>query len=129
MKEIKVIAAAIIKDGKLLIAQRPKNKTLALVWEFPGGKVEDGETNEDCLIREIKEELDVLISVDQFIGKSSHTYTFGHITIYLYKATILEGELKLLEHNAIKWINSNKFNEYQFPPLDEDLIKKVKELF
>ena len=128
MKNNKVIAAAIIKNNKLLITQRPKDKTLALIWEFPGGKVEKDESNEECIIREIKEELDVTINVHQFIGDSSHKYDFGNITVYLYKASICEGEIKLLEHNAMAWISSNEFDKYQFPPLNETLIEEVKKI-
>ena len=128
MKNNKVIAAAIIKNNKLLITQRPKDKTLALIWEFPGGKVEKDESNEECIIREIKEELDVTINVHQFIGESSHQYDFANITVYLYKASIKEGKIKLLEHNAMAWISSNEFDKYQFPPLNETLIEEVKEI-
>ena len=128
MKNIKVIAAAIIKNKKLLITQRPINKTLALIWEFPGGKIEKGETNEECLIREIKEELDVTINVHQFIGESSHQYDFGNITVYLYKASIREGKIRLIEHNAMAWISSKEFDKYQFPPLNVTLIEQVKEI-
>ena len=123
---IKVIAAGIIKNNKVLIAQRPKNKTLALKWEFPGGKLEYNETTEECLIREIKEELDLDIIIDKYIGENSYKYDFGEVKMILYTVSIKSGEPKLLEHIALKWVTAKEISNYEFPNIDIPFIELIK---
>ena len=102
MKE--VTAAIIINDGKILIAQRAEDQKLAGKWEFPGGKVEFGETPEECLKREIKEELGIKIEVDKFFAESIYQYNIGTIKLLAYKARWIDGEYKLTAHTQIKWV-------------------------
>jgi len=125
MKE--VTAAIIINDGKVLIAQRAENQGLAGKWEFPGGKVEPGETHEECLVREIKEELGIKIEVDSFFAESIYHYDAGKIRLLAYKARWNDGEYKLTAHSQIKWVKPNELDNYDFSPADIPFIKKLKE--
>jgi 8-oxo-dGTP diphosphatase len=102
MKE--VTAAILMKDGKVLIAQRAEDQKLGGKWEFPGGKVEFGETPEECLKREIKEELGIDIEVNEFFAESIYQYDTGAIKLLAYKVQWLDGEYELTEHSQIEWV-------------------------
>ena len=122
-----VVAALIKRDNKFLICQRPRNKARALLWEFVGGKVEQGESREDALKRECKEELDVDITVGKLFMKVVHEYPDITIGLSLFEAEIDEGqEIKLLEHVDAKWITAEEIDEYEFCPADEDIRTKIK---
>ena len=122
-----VVAALIKRDNKFLICQRPRNKARALLWEFVGGKVEQGESREDALKRECKEELDVDITVGKLFMKVVHEYPDITIGLSLFEAEIVEGqEIKLLEHVDAKWITAEEIDEYEFCPADEDILAKIK---
>ena len=122
-----VVAALIKRDNKFLICQRPRNKARALLWEFVGGKVEQGESREDALKRECKEELDVDITVGKLFMKVVHEYPDITIGLSLFEAAIDEGqEIKLLEHLDAKWITAEEIDEYEFCPADEDILAKIK---
>lgn len=124
MKE--VTAAIIINDGKILIAQRAEDQKLAGKWEFPGGKVESGETPEECLKREIKEELGIKIEVDKFFAESIYQYNIGTIKLLAYKARWIDGEYKLTAHTQIKWVKPYELENYDFAPADIPFIEKLK---
>ena len=124
MKE--VTAAIIIDNGKVLIAQRGEKQRLAGKWEFPGGKVESGETLEECLLREIREELGIEIEVDSFFGESIYQYDIGTIRLLAYKARWVAGEFKLTEHSQIKWVGPDELGIFDFAPADIPLVKKLK---
>ena len=122
-----VVAALIKRDNKFLICQRPRNKARALLWEFVGGKVEQGESREDALKRECKEELDVDITVGKLFVRVVHEYPDITIGLSLFEAEIDEGqEIKLLEHVDAKWITAEEIDEYKFCPADEDILAKIK---
>ena len=122
-----VVAALIKRDNKFLICQRPRNKARALLWEFVGGKVEQGESREDALKRECKEELDVDITVGKLFMKVVHEYPDITIGLSLFEAEIDEGqEIKLLEHVDAKWITAEEIDEYEFCPAHEDILAKIK---
>lgn len=122
-----VVAALIKRDNKFLICQRPRNKARALLWEFVGGKVEQGESREDALKRECKEELDVDITVGKLFVRVVHEYPDITIGLSLFEAEIDEGqEIKLLEHADAKWITAEEIDEYEFCPADEDILAKIK---
>ena len=126
---IEVVAALIWNDGKFLICQRPKHKARGLLWEFVGGKVEEGESKEQALIRECKEELNIQISVGEKFAEVTHEYSDITVHLTLFNASITSGEPQLLEHNAIKWIIPNEIPEYEFCPADKiflDLIRSKK---
>ena len=122
-----VVAALIWDDDKFMICQRPANKARALLWEFVGGKVEPGETKEYALIRECKEELNILLSVGDVFMDVVHEYPDIMVHLTLFNATIAEGEPKKLEHNDIQWITSSEIPNYEFCPADEEILKKIIE--
>ena len=122
------VVAALIWDGdKFMICQRPANKARALLWEFVGGKVEPGETKEQALIRECKEELDILLSVGDVFMDVIHEYPDLTVHLTLFNATIADGEPQKLEHNDIKWITPSEISNYEFCPADEEILKTLKE--
>ena len=122
---VEVVAALIWKNNKFMICQRPAHKTRGLLWEFVGGKVEPGETKEQALIRECREELDVLLSVDDIFMEVTHEYPDITVHLTLFNATLVEGEPQKLEHNDIKWITPSQIYNYEFCPADEEIIEKI----
>ncbi len=121
-----VTAAIIINDGKILIAQRADNQNLDGKWEFPGGKVEPNETPEECLIREIREELGIRIEVECFFAESIYRYDTGTIRLLAYKARWIDGEYKLTAHSQIKWVRPCELENYDFAPADIPIAEKLK---
>jgi 8-oxo-dGTP diphosphatase len=125
MKTVLVVAAALVdSDGRVLIAQRPDGKSLAGQWEFPGGKVEDGETPENALIRELEEELGITVKqacLAPFVF-ASHTYETFHLLMPLYLIRRWEGEPEACEHKALKWVRPNDMRNYEMPPADLPLV-------
>jgi len=125
---MKTVTAAIIKQGdKYLITQRPRNDKLALKWEFPGGKVKEGESPEECLKREIKEELNLDIVVKERFATSIYEYDTGVIELAAYFADIVGGALKLLIHNDVQWVNSNHLSDYEVCPADVAIVECILE--
>lgn len=123
---IEVVAGIIYNGDKFLIAQRNLKKSQGGLWEFPGGKREDGETFEEALKREIKEEFDADIVVEEYIGENIHRYPEKDIKLVFYKAKLLSKEIKLLEHESYKWITKENKDEFEFAGADKvvfDLIK------
>ena len=120
-----VVAALIWQGEKFMICQRPAHKARGLLWEFVGGKVEIGETKEQALIRECKEELNVLLSVGDMFMDVIHEYLDLTVHLTLFNATIAEGEPQIIEHNDIKWILPSEIPDYEFCPADEEILKKI----
>ena len=124
------VAAALIWDqGKFMICQRPAHKARALLWEFVGGKVEPGETKEQALIRECREELGVTVSVGDVFMEVVHEYPDITVHLTLYHAAIAEGAPQKLEHNDIRWIYPGQIPAYDFCPADEEILKKIREVY
>lgn len=117
-KKIQVVAAAIEKDGKFLCAQRPAGKSLAGLWEFPGGKIEKDETAKNALLREIKEELNIDIEIIDFVNIAEYEYDFGIVEMQTYIANIISGNLELLEHDNLLWLPAEKLPELDWAPVD-----------
>ncbi len=124
-----VVAALIWRDGKFMICQRPAHKARGLLWEFVGGKVEVGESKEQALIRECREELDVLISVGEIFMEVTHKYPDLTVHLTLFHATVAQGEPKKLEHNDIKWIAPSEIPNYDFCPADVEILAKIIERY
>ena len=122
-----VVAALIWDKDKFMICQRPAHKARGLMWEFVGGKVESGETKEQALIRECREELDVLLSVGDVFMDVIHEYLDLTVHLTLFNATIAEGEPQKLEHNDIRWITPNEITNYEFCPADEEILDRLIE--
>ena len=117
-----VVAALIWQGDKFMICQRPAYKARGLLWEFVGGKVEQGETKEQALIRECREELNVFPSVSDVFMDVVHEYPDLTVHLTLFNATIAEGEPQKLEHNDIQWITSSEIPNYEFCPADEEIL-------
>ena len=124
-----VVAALIWDKDRFLACQRPAHKARGLLWEFVGGKVEQGETLEDALIRECREEIDVLLSVGDVFMDVTHKYPDLDVHLTLFHATIASGEPKKLEHNDIRWITPQEIPNYDFCPADVEILQKIKEEF
>ena len=110
-----------------MICQRPTHKARGLLWEFVGGKVEPGETREQALVRECREELAVTISVGETFTDVIHEYPDLTVHLTLFNATIAEGDPVMLEHNDIQWITPSEIPEYEFCPADEEILAKIRE--
>lgn len=123
---INVVAALIWQDDKILICKRPKHKSLPLMWEFPGGKIEDGETTHGALKREIKEELDVEIITGYTLGNTIYHYEDFSVCLTFINAVIVSGKLKSLEHEEIKWVNISELGAHEFCSADEEILDKLK---
>ena len=126
---VEVVAALIWKNNKFMICQRPVHKARGLLWEFVGGKVEQGETKEQALIRECKEELNVLLSVGDIFMDLIHKYPDLTVHLTLFDATIAEGEPQKLEHNDIQWITPSEISNYEFCPADKEILAKICEVY
>ena len=121
------VVAALIRDtDRFLICQRPANKARGMLWEFVGGKVEPGESREEALIRECREELDVTVSVGDIFMEVTHEYPDLTVHLTLYNAAITQGTPKKLEHNDIRWITVNEIDAYPFCPADEVILQALK---
>lgn len=121
-----VVAALIWDQDKFMICQRPAHKARGLLWEFVGGKVEPGETKEQALIRECREELAVTLSVGEVFMDVIHEYPDLTVHLTLFNAIILEGIPQMLEHNDIRWIAVEEIDQYAFCPADESILNKLK---
>lgn len=126
MKEIKVVAAIIQKENKILATKRGYGEFINM-WEFPGGKIESGETKEQALVREIKEELNIEISVDKFALDIEYQYPNFYLFMSCFMCSIKEGSIELLEHNDGKWITKEELNTLNWLPADIDAVNYLKE--
>lgn len=124
MKE--VTAAIIIKDSKVLIAQRAPGENLAGKWEFPGGKIEPGETPQECIKREIREELAVEIEILDFFGESIYVYHSGTIKLMAFWCKWITGDFTLKVHSDLVWVHCHELDLYDFAPADIPLVEKLK---
>lgn len=126
MRKITQVVAALIWEGdKFLICQRPAHKARGLLWEFVGGKVEPGETKEQALIRECREELDIDISVGKVFMEVLHEYPDITVRLTLFHASVAEGEPKKLEHNDIQWILPRQIPDFDFCPADVEILRQI----
>ena len=124
---VEVVAALIWQDDRFMICQRPAYKSNPLLWEFVGGKTEPGETKEQALIRECREELAITVSVGAPFIDVVHQYPDILVHLTLFHATIAEGKPKLLEHTDLRWITPDEIPNYPFCPADKDILKKIIE--
>ena len=131
VKTVLVAACALIdSDGRVLLAQRPPGKSMAGLWEFPGGKVETGERPEQSLIRELKEELDIAVKEECLapLTFASHLYPDFHLLMPLYVCRRWEGFVAPREGQQLKWVRPNELRNYPMPPADEPLISHLTTL-
>ncbi len=128
MKTIKVVAAVIRSNGRIFATQRGYGE-FKDGWEFPGGKIEAGETPQQALVREIKEELDTEIKVGELIDTVEYDYPGFHLSMDCFWAEIISGSLVLKEHEAAKWLAADELDTMDWLPADRDLIKRIKSEF
>jgi 8-oxo-dGTP diphosphatase len=122
---IRVVAAEIEKDGQYLITQRNPHAVLPLLWEFPGGRVESGESDEQALARELKEEMGITVVVGVRSLSVSHEYERYTLDLVVYRATISEGEPECLKVHAIQWVKPSDFSNYKFPGADQATVDQL----
>ena len=128
MKSIRVSAAVIHRDGKILATQRGYGEYKGK-WEFPGGKREEGESGEEALYREIREELDSKVKIEKLICTTDYDYPTFHLTMDVYLASLVEGKLTLLEHEDAKWVSLDSIDDLDWLPADWSVIDEIKKHF
>jgi 8-oxo-dGTP diphosphatase len=131
IKTVLVAACALVDaDGRVLLAQRPAGKSMAGLWEFPGGKVEPGERPEETLIRELKEELDITVKEACLapLTFASHSYPEFHLLMPLYVCRRWEGTATALEGQTLAWVRPNRLRDYPMPPADAPLVSHLTTL-
>ena len=126
MKTIRVAAAIILQEGSVFATQRGYGKWKDW-WEFPGGKIEENETPQEALVREIREELDTEIAVGDLFDTVEYDYPDFHLSMKCYICTVTSGNLVLKEHEAARWLNRENLDSVDWLPADLDLIRKLKE--
>lgn len=122
---IRVVAAVIAKDGRYLITQRRPHAALPLMWEFPGGRVEDGESDAEALEREVRHRLDVEVETGEMISFVSHPYDSYVVDLYLYDCRIVDGTPRARAVNGFRWVRSDEFDELVFTPADESSMSQL----
>ena len=122
------VVAAIIKngEGKILITQRNLKKSQGGLWEFPGGKIEKGETREEAIIREIKEELTIEINVESYLGEKVFEYPEKSINLIALNCRVKSGNIYLTEHEEARWVEKEELNSFEFAPADIFIVKKIQ---
>ena len=128
MKTIRGVAAIIVNNGKIFATQRGYGDFIG-GWEFPGGKIEPGETSEEALVREIKEELEVEIKVGNLIDTVEYDYPTFHLSMDCFWSEIVSGDLVLNEHKAAKWLSREELYSVEWLPADIALVKKIEQEF
>lgn len=121
-----VVAALIWDENRFMICQRPAHKARGSLWEFVGGKVEPGESKEEALIRECREELGVTVDVGEIFMEVTHQYPDITVHLTLFSASIREGVPQKLEHQDIRWITAEEIEKFSFCPADTEILEKLK---
>lgn len=121
-----VTAAILIIDGRILIAKRRLGDRLAEKWEFPGGKIEQGETPEQCLGREMQEEFQIQVSIGKFLGESIYHYDHGSIRLIAYRTYWEKGELIPKAHEEYQWVSKDQLKDYDFAPADIPFVEMLR---
>jgi 8-oxo-dGTP diphosphatase len=125
MKNIEVVAAIIKKDNKILCTQRQDKGETALKWEFPGGKLEPGETNEEALVREIKEELEMEVEVCNYFITVNHQYSFFDLVMHGYVCNVIDDKLVLNEHVDSCWLKIEELDSLDWSEADKPIVEKL----
>ena len=129
MKHITVAAAVIIEDGKVFAAQRDDQGETGSLWEFPGGKLEEGESGEDAIVREIAEELQLQVVVKRHLKTVNHQYSSFKITMHAYLCSIHSGELILHEHVDYRWLEHRELESLDWAPADKPIVRPIVQRF
>lgn len=126
-KIIEVSAGIVFRAGKLLITQRYSHAHLGGLWEFPGGKREPGETFEQCLVRELREELGITVAVGDLFETLTHAYPEKTVTLNFFLCKVVAGEPQPLECAAVQWVTAGELAQYEFPAADVTLLEKLRQ--
>lgn len=126
-KHIYVVGAVILENGKILCAQRGDTKALPYKWEFPGGKIEQGETPQQALKREIDEEMNCIVEIGEAIETTVYEYDFGFVHLTTFYCTLVEGTPTLTEHVAIQWLPANELMTLDWAPADIPAVERIRE--
>ena len=126
---IRVAAALVFDAGRLLITRRPAGKHLGGLWEFPGGKLEEGESFQDCLQRELREELGIQIRVGALLAAVEHNYPEQTLRIHFYRCALDSGTPSPIECDAVEWITASMLKDYAFPPADVGVLAEIQSKF
>ena len=127
-RQVTVVGAMIEREGKYLITQRKPTATLPLLWEFPGGRVEPGETDAQALARELKEEMDITVEVNEQIMHVQHSYPDYDIDFRVYRCRLVGGEIKHLRVHDHRWVAPADLDDYEFPPADQKTFEQLLEI-
>ena len=127
MKKIEVVAAILQRDGAYFATQRGYGEFEGM-WEFPGGKIEPGESRESALKREIQEELGIDITIDNYLCTTDYDYPSFHLTMHCYLCSIMSGEIELREHMSARWLTKESLDSVVWLPADMDVIKQLKSI-
>jgi 8-oxo-dGTP diphosphatase len=123
---VKVTAAILEKDGRIIIAQRKSTDHLAGKWEFPGGKIETGESPEACLARELNEEFHIDVSIGEYLGSILHHYDHISIELMAYRTFWDGGKINSTDHKDYKWVTIDELEQYDFAPADQPFVEKLR---
>lgn len=124
-KQINVVGAVVVRDGTILSAQRSQSMSLPGMWEFPGGKIEAGETPQQALRREMQEELLCVVEIGEQVEATTHEYDFGIVTLTTFYATLVDGEPQLTEHSEIRWIPAGRLDSVGWAPADIPAVNQI----
>jgi len=127
-RQITVVGAMIEREGKYLITQRKPTATLPLLWEFPGGRVEPGETDAQALARELKEEMDISVEVADQVMHVQHSYPDYDIDFRVYRCKLIAGDIKHLRVHDHRWVAPADLDDYEFPPADQKTFEQLLEI-
>lgn len=128
-KIINVVAAVILNENKVFCAQRSITMSLPLLWEFPGGKIEFNETPEEALIRELKEELDCTVEIEEFITQTCYEYPFGIVNLTTFKCRLTSDHITLKEHAQSMWVSIDSLDNLEWAPADLETVELVQTKF
>ena len=123
---IRVTAAVLARDHRVLIARRRPGSHQANRWEFPGGKIEPGESPPECLRRELREEFDIDVTVGEYLGSHRHRYDFGVIELMAYRVQWCGGQMILRDHGAVQWAAPVELSNYDFAPADAPFVERIR---
>lgn len=124
-KRFRVVASVISRDGRYLITQRRPQATLPLLWEFPGGRVEDGETDQEALSREVKERLGVEVDVGKEVRRVVHPYATYTVELHVYEGTLRSDRLQALRVNDFRWVLPSELDQFRFPGADQHTVDQL----
>jgi mutator protein MutT len=126
LKRVVVAVAVVVRDGRVLICQRREKDSFGGYWEFPGGKLEAGETAENCVCREVREELDLVVRPTAALAVVRHEYPGLDLTLHAFECECVEGEPRAIACQALRWVLPRELSEYRFPPASEPIIAEIR---